>query len=113
MPRMCSSCDNRDISREKKNDCATKEMMLFVQKQLKYPSMARETGIQGMCPVRFVVKSDGSITDIELLRDIGAGCGKEALRVTKMLKDQCWKPGRQNGRKVSVQMVLPIRFQLE
>ena len=113
MPRMCSGCDPENISREEKNDCATKEMMLFVQKQLKYPTIARENGIQGMCPVRFVVRSDGSISDIQLLRDIGAGCGKEALRVTTMLKDQCWKSGIQNGRRVSVQMVLPIRFKLQ
>jgi len=113
LPHMCSSCDAKNISRQAKNDCAKKEMMTFVQKRLKYPSLAREIGVQGMCPVRFVVKSDGSISNIELLRDIGAGCGKEALRVVKMLQGQCWQPGKQNGRSVSVQMVLPIRFQLQ
>ena len=113
MPHMCSSCDAKDIPRKAKNDCATKEMMALVQKELKYPSLAREVGIEGMCPVRFVVRSDGSISNIELLMDIGAGCGQEALRVTTMLKDQCWKPGIQNGRRVSLQMVLPIRFKLQ
>lgn len=56
MPRMCSGFDHENISREEKNDCATKEMMLFFQNQLKYPTIARENGLQGMCPVRFVVR---------------------------------------------------------
>ncbi len=113
LPRMCIGTDDSDLTRIAKNDLAKKEMMQFIQAHLKYPIMAREIGIQGMCPVQFTVKSDGTVQDVKLLRDIGGGCGKEALRVTKLLQDQCWTAGRQNGQKVSVQMVLPIRFKLQ
>jgi len=66
MPRMCTSCDTKNISRAEKNTCATTEMLRFVQAKLKYPTLAREVGVQGMCPVRFIVRKDGSISDIEL-----------------------------------------------
>lgn len=60
--------------------------------------------------VSFVVEKDGSITDIKVLRDVGYGTGKEAIRVlSKMPK---WSPGIQNGRPVRVSYQLPIVLQI-
>jgi periplasmic protein TonB len=58
-----------------------------------------------------VVEKDGSISNIKMLRGIGAGCDEEALRVVSMMPK--WKPGRQNGREVRVQFNLPIAFVLK
>jgi protein TonB len=79
--------------------------------KIKYPSIARENGISGRVYVTFVVDKDGKIKDAKILRGIGGGCDEEAMRVVKSMPD--WKPGRQNGRNVSVQYNLPVNFNLK
>ena len=61
--------------------------------------------------VQFVIEKDGSVTSVHILRDIGGGCGKEALRVVSNLPK--WTPGLQRGRPVRVQMNLPVKFSLK
>lgn len=68
-----------------------------------------EEGLKGKVYVTFVVEKDGSLTDIKVLRDIGYGTGKEAIRVLK--KCPKWVPGEQNGKKVRVLYSLPITIQ--
>ena len=61
--------------------------------------------------VTFVVEVDGSITDVRVLRGIGAGCDEEAVRVVKSMPR--WVPGKQRGQPVRVQFNLPIKFTLQ
>lgn len=68
-----------------------------------------EEGLKGKVYVTFVVEKDGSLTDIKVLRDIGYGTGKEAIRVLK--KCPRWTPGEQNGKKVRCTYSLPISIQ--
>jgi hypothetical protein len=68
--------------------------------------MPEEDGLNGKIYVTFVVEKDGSLTDIKVLRDIGYGTGKEAIRVLN--KSPKWTPGEQNGKKVRVLYSLPI-----
>ncbi len=68
-----------------------------------------EEGLKGKIYVTFVVEKDGSLTDIKVIRDIGYGTGKEAMRVLKSCPK--WKPGEQNGKKVRVLYSLPISIQ--
>lgn len=83
----------------------------YLGENLKYPVMARENGVEGTVVVQFVVGEDGSINNPVVVRDIGAGCGEEALRVVRSMPK--WQPGRQRGKPVKVQFNLPIRFKLE
>ena len=83
----------------------------YLSKNLKYPPQAKEQGIQGRVYVTFVVERDGSITDIKVLRDIGYGCGEEAVRVIKAMPK--WKPAKQRGKAVRQTQNLPINFQLQ
>jgi protein TonB len=83
----------------------------YLGENLKYPVMARENGVEGTVVVQFVVNEDGSIVTPAVVRDIGAGCGEEALRVVKGMPK--WQPGKQRGKAVRVQFNLPIRFKLE
>jgi protein TonB len=82
---------------------------------VKYPAIARENGIQGRVVVQFVVEKDGKITDANVVRDIGAGCGEEALRVVNSMNsmNQRWTPGKQRGKPVRVQFTLPVSFKLQ
>lgn len=87
------------------------ERMKFLNKNINYPTMARESGIQGMVYVTFVVERDGSVTDVRVMRGIGGGCDEEAVRVVKAMPK--WIPGKQRNRPVRVQFNLPIRFTLQ
>jgi len=68
-----------------------------------------EDGLKGKIYVTFVVEKDGSLTDIKVLRDIGYGTGKEAIRVLD--RSPRWNPGVQNGKPVRVLYSLPITIQ--
>jgi protein TonB len=82
----------------------------FVQKKLKYPAQARRMGIEGKVFVQFVVDKDGTLTEVQAVKGIGAGCDEEAERVIKSAPR--WNPGKQRGRAVKVRMILPITFKL-
>jgi len=80
----------------------------FLQKNIHYPTIAKENGIQGRAYLQFIVERDGSLTDIKIVRNPGGGTGEEAERVLKMSPH--WKPGVQNGNKVRVQFTVPVNF---
>jgi len=83
----------------------------FLLENIKYPQMARESGIQGVVYVTFVVEPDGSISNVRVIRGIGGGCDEEAIRVVKMMPK--WIPGNQRGKPVRVQFNMPIKFTLQ
>ena len=83
----------------------------YIAKNVKYPQIARETGIQGHVFVGFVIEPDGSISNVRLLRGIGGGCDEEAIRVVKSFPK--WKPGKQRGKAVRVSYQLPVFFKLQ
>lgn len=86
-------------------------MYRFLQENIKYPPVARENNITGRVFLTFIVNREGKISDIKILRDIGGGCGQEAVRVVGNMPS--WKPGKQNGRPVNVQFNMPINFTLK
>ena len=83
----------------------------YLAQNIKYPQLARENGITGKVYVTFVVEKDGSIANPRILRDIGGGCGAEAIRVVKSMPK--WTPGKQRGKAVRVQFNLPVNFNLK
>ena len=87
------------------------KMMEFIQKNIKYPMMARESDIQGRVFVNFVVEPDGSITNVTVMRGIGGGCDEEALRVVQSMPN--WKPGKQRGKAVACKYTVPVSFRLQ
>lgn len=82
----------------------------WIAKNVKYPMLAQENGIQGKVFVKFVIEKDGSITDVQVSRGVDALLDKEAIRVIKAMPK--WKPGKQRGKAVRVSYTLPINFQL-
>ena len=79
-------------------------MYAFIEKELKYPIMARRNRIQGVCIVSFTLNTDGTMSGIKLVKNIGGGCGEEALRVVRLLKFN--KPD------YAILTSLPITFKL-
>jgi len=87
------------------------ELMKFLAKNIEYPTLAKENNIQGVVALTFVVGKDGSVTDVQVVKDIGGGCGKEAVRVVKSMPK--WVAGEANGNPVKVRFTLPVRFRLD
>ena len=108
MPRF-DACEDMDGSKKEKEACANKALLKYVLSKIKYPTIAIENGIHGTVVVQFVVEKDGSISNEKIARDIGGGCGAEALRVVKSLPK--WIPGKQRSRPVRVKFSLPVRFE--
>lgn len=110
MPRF-PGCEDGDMTKNERNECAVNQLMKFIYSNIHYPEFARQNDIEGTVYLQFVVEKDGSITEANLMRDIGGGCGEESLRViAKMPK---WLPGKQQGRPVRVRFSLPIQFKLQ
>lgn len=101
----------RNLKGQQRKSCADKQMLRMIYRNIRYPRFAVEREIEGSAIVRFVVKKNGQISDIEVLRGLCDPIREEALRVTELLND--WWPGQQNGEPVSVQFNLPIRFRLQ
>lgn len=87
------------------------ELQKFLRDNIKYPPIARENNIQGTVALSFVVGRDGTISSVQILKDPGGGCGKEAVRVVESMPK--WSPGEANGNPVKVKFTLPVRFRLE
>jgi hypothetical protein len=83
----------------------------YVQKNLKYPEVARLIGINGKLKVQFVVDQDGKIVEVTPKNCIGAGCEAEAVKLLE--NSPKWIPGIQNGKKVRVGYSVPISFSIE
>jgi len=83
----------------------------FLLNNLNYPDTARDAGIEGTVYVSFVIEKDGSVSNAKVVRDIGGGCGREALRVVNLMPK--WNPGQQKGKAVRCQFILPVSFTLK
>jgi protein TonB len=87
------------------------ECLKFIGKNIKYPTIAQENGVQGRVIIQFVVNQDGSIVDPVVMRSVDPYLDKEALRVIKMMPK--WKPGKQRGKAVRVKYTVPVTFKLQ
>ena len=88
-----------------------KELVDWLSKNINYPTISAERGIQGAVYVRFVVNADGSVSNAEVVRPLDPYLDKEAIRVINNMPK--WMPGKQNGVAVPVWFNLPIHFKLK
>jgi protein TonB len=85
-------------------------MARYMQKNLKYPAVARRMEVEGAVFVSFIIDTNGRVIEAKVIKGISKECDEEAVRVVSSMT--AWLPGRQAGIPVMVRMVLPIRFQL-
>jgi len=79
-------------------------MFEYLMDSIRHPQL----DVYGTVYITFVVEKDGRLTNIKILRGIGFGCDKEAIRLVKGMPK--WNPGKQRGRPQRVKYNLPIRF---
>ena len=86
------------------------ELMKYLQKNLRYPQICKEQGVQGRVIVQFVVNMDSTITDVNVIKSVNPHLDEEAVRVVSSMPK--WVPGRQYGKPVRVRFTLPVTFRL-
>ena len=93
---------------QERDQCTQLEIIKYVSSNTKYPPIAKDAGIQGTVFVYFVVGKDGKVRDGRVLWPVDPRLDEEALRVVSSLPD--FEPGRQQGKPVSVQYTIPVKF---
>lgn len=88
-----------------------KELLKFLQDNLKYPENAMKNNVQGRVIVQFVVEKDGTLTEFKVARSVDPDLDAEALRVLQTMPK--WKPGMQRGKIVRVKFIVPVSFKLQ
>ena len=88
----------------------TQAFFEWIEKNQKYPLLARQRKIQGKVLVEFMVQTDGSLTDARVVRKMGSGLDEEALRLIKAAPK--WEPATYQGKPLKQKMMLPVLFQL-
>jgi periplasmic protein TonB len=83
-------------------------MRAYLAKSIHYPDSAKKNNIQGKVILQFIVNKDGSISNVDIMRNLPGGCGEEARRVVLAMPK--WKPGLMNGQPVDMYYTLPISF---
>ena len=86
------------------------EMMQFISKNMKYPTIAQENGTQGQVIAQFVIQADGTLSDLKIVKSVDPLLDAEAMRVIKEMPK--WQPGKQRGIAVATRVTVPIRFRL-
>ena len=83
----------------------------FMVENLNYPKLAREAGVEGRVAIGFIVETDGRLSNFTVIKSVHPLLDEEALRVIKMMPN--WIPGKQDGKPVRVQFLIPVSFTLE
>jgi len=114
MPRF-PGCEDEPMSDAERQQCAQQKLLEFIYENISYPEAATKNKISGMVVVKFVIDAEGRVIKPEIVRDIGGGCGEEALRVVHLMNEQDirWVSGKQRGKNVAVELNLPIRFAID
>jgi periplasmic protein TonB len=86
-------------------------LLSYLASNIKYPEIAKRASVEGRVIVQFIVSKSGAISEVNVVKGIGAGCDEEAIRVIKGMPG--WKPGKQNGMPVNVKISVPINFRLQ
>ena len=105
-----SGCDTAAKSTDERRACSDRVCMKYITDKLQYPEAALIADIEGTVYVGFDITSEGKVTNVAVLRDIGGGCGDEAMRVIRSMPN--WLPATTAGKNVATRMSLPIRFEL-
>lgn len=108
VPPLFEGCNDPLISVKQRQACSQNELAAFIGKNIQYPDSAKAKNIEGIVLVRFVVDAQGNISQTELMRDIGEGCGREALRIIRLIPP--FTPAENKGQPVACYLTLPIRF---
>ncbi len=95
--------------------CAQNQLLSVLANNIRYPEAARQDNIEGTVVTGFIVETNGRISNIQVLKDIGGGCGAEAARVLQALDEAGlrWVPAQIQGKPVRMRQAIPLKFRLQ
>lgn len=111
----CQPAQHPNWPEDSIRQCAESQLLGIIAKNIQYPEEARQQNIEGTVVTTFVVERDGKISNLKTLKDIGGGCGPEAIRVLSALNEAGlrWRPALVAGKPVRMRQALPLRFRLQ
>jgi len=80
----------------------------FIAGNMHYPLEAFRQNVSGKVILQFIIEKNGNLSNLKVLKGLGAGCDEEAIRVVRL--SQPWTPGQQNGKAVRVSYIMPLIF---
>jgi len=86
------------------------EFMKWLTRNLRYPKNLETQKIQGKVVAEFIVNTDGSVTDVNIVKSLHPQCDREVLRVLRMMPR--WTPGIENDRPCRTKVCIPVVFRL-
>lgn len=101
-------CNALENNTPEKRSCSHEQLISYLKNTLQYPEDAEKKGIEGIVSLSFIIDEKGNVLEPKIVRDIGGGCGEEALRVVSEMP--VWEAGREKNRPVKTKMTLPVRF---
>lgn len=101
-------CEKMRNKSKEKRKCSNDKLVEYLSAYLEYPEEAKNKAIEGIVFINFIVDEYGNILNPSINRDIGGGCGAEAIRVLSAMPK--WQAGIEKGNAVKTKMSLPIRF---
>ena len=113
MPVFGTDC--AELTGAERKSCSDRALLSFLMKNLSYPRVAVENGIEGTVYIRFIVETDGTVSAVEAVRGAAGGLTDAALEAVAEINRQGRKftPGIQAGRPVRVSFNLPVKFALQ
>ncbi len=114
-PPRFPACERLDTTLVVKQQCAQQTLMAFIYRNVSYPLEARQNGNEGQVVVSFVVEKDGSLNYLQVLKDVGGGCGQAVLDILDAMNQANirWVPGINQGDTVRTKFTLPVKFELQ
>ena len=114
MPKF-GGCNEIVGSEKEKMDCSRERLNAYIIENLDYPEEAKENQTEGTAVIQFIVWNDGSVGDVNVVRNPGDGCGEALKDLVLTMNDLGlqWSPGLQRGRSVNVLYTLPVEFRLD
>lgn len=109
-----ATCKN-GANEEEIQKCSNLALMTFVAENLKYPKEAQDKKSEGLAVISFVINTKGLVEKVSIIKDLENGCGEEAARIVNLMNDKkmTWVPAQKDGKVVSSELKLPVRFKLQ
>lgn len=105
------NCINLEDDKNERKKCSDLAFFNYLRKNISYPTIAHENGIEGIVYIEIIISKKGELESAKIIKDIGGGCGKEALRVIQKMGK--WSAAKQGNVPVRLRMKLPVKFTLQ
>jgi len=112
MPRFYNEECELLVDDKAKKDCSDKKVIEYIQENLKYSNLTKSDSLEGIVVIQFIIKKNGFLEDIKVVRSIGREYGAEAKRMVESMNKlpNCFIPGYVRNRATDVYFNLPVKF---